>query len=292
MDRKGIYGLGIAVFVGGCAAIGASQLEGRFGEAEPRERVVEALAPQTIDYWSAVKPVVEKRCVVCHACYDAPCQLKMTSIEGIERGASEVKVYNPARLKHAPMSRLYEDAHSTAEWREMGFHPVLNEYPDSAEANREAGVLYRLLELKQAHPLPEVKRLPDSFDLSLDRKQSCPKPETFDRHARKHPQWGMPYALPAMPAEERDVLMNWVLQGATYLPRPQIDPVYQPQIDLWERFLNGDSLKERLASRYIFEHLALAHLYFAEVEETKFFKLVRSATPPGVPVELIATRRP
>jgi hypothetical protein len=292
MDRKGIYGLGIAVFVGGCAAIGASQLEGRFGEAEPRERVVEALAPQTIDYWSAVKPVVEKRCVVCHACYDAPCQLKMTSIEGIERGASEVKVYNPARLKHAPMSRLYEDAHSTAEWREMGFHPVLNEYPDSAEANREAGVVYRLLELKQAHPLPEVKRLPDSFDLSLDRKQSCPKPETFDRHARKHPQWGMPYALPAMPAEERDVLMNWVLQGATYLPRPQIDPVYQPQIDLWERFLNGDSLKERLASRYIFEHLALAHLYFAEVDETKFFKLVRSATPPGVPVELIATRRP
>ncbi len=292
MDVKGLYGLGIVVFVGGCAAIGASQLEGRFGEPEPRERVVEALAPQTIDYWTAVKPVVEKRCVVCHACYDAPCQLKMTSIEGIERGASEVKVYNPARFRQAPMTRLFEDAHSVAEWREKDFFPVLNEFGDTAEANREAGVLYRLLELKQAHPLPDVKRLPDSFDLSLDRKQSCPKPETFDRHARKHPLWGMPYALPAMPARERDVLMNWVLQGATYLPRAPMDPVYQPQIDLWERFLNGDSLKQQLASRYIFEHLALAHLYFPAVDELKFFKLVRSATPPGAPVELIATRRP
>jgi hypothetical protein len=292
MDRKGIYGLGIIAFVAGCAAIGAGQMESRFGKAEPRERVVASLPPQTIDYWSAVKPIVEKRCVVCHACYDAPCQLKMSSIEGIERGASEAKVYNAGRLKHAPMTRLFEDAQSTAEWREKGFFPVLNEFPDTAEANREAGVLYRLLELKQNHPLPDVKQLPDSFDLSLSRKQSCPKPETFDKHARKHPLWGMPYALPAMSESEQAVLMGWVLQGATYLPRPPMDPIYQPQIDLWERFLNGDSLKQQLTSRYIFEHLAIAHLYFAAVDETKFFKLVRSATPPGEPVELIATRRP
>ncbi len=292
MDLKRIYGLGIVAFVSGCAAIGASQLEWRFGKAEPRERVVETLPPQTIDYWSAVKPIVEKRCVVCHACYDAPCQLKMSSIEGIERGASEAKVYNPARFKHAPMTRLFEDAHSVAEWREKGFFPVLNEHTDTAEANREAGVLYRLLELKQDNPLPDVKKLPDSFDLSLDRKQSCPKPGTFDTYARKHPLWGMPYALPAMSATEQGVVMGWVLQGGTYLPRAPMDPIYQPYVDRWERFLNGDSLKEQLANRYIFEHLAFAHLYFGAVDQTTFFKLVRSATPPGEPVELIATRRP
>ena len=152
MGLKGIYGLGVIAFVSGCAAIGASQLEWRFGKAEPRERVVENLPPQTIDYWSAVKPIVDNRCVVCHACYDAPCQLKMSSIEGIERGASEAKVYNQGRLRSAPMTRLFEDAQSTAEWREKGFFPVLNEHADTADANREAGVLYRLLELKQDHP--------------------------------------------------------------------------------------------------------------------------------------------
>jgi len=96
MELKGIGNLCLIAFVGGCAAMGASQLDQQFGKAEPRERVVEELPPQAVDYWSTVKPIVENRCVVCHACYDAPCQLKMTSIEGIERGASKTIVYNDA----------------------------------------------------------------------------------------------------------------------------------------------------------------------------------------------------
>ena len=35
----------------------------------------------------------------------------------------------------------------------------------------------------------------------------------------------------------------------------------------WERFFNGDSLKERLVSRYVYEHLFLAHLYFDDDPE-------------------------
>jgi len=292
MELKGIGNLCLIAFVGGCAAMGASQLDQRFGKAEPRERVVEELPPQAIDYWPAVKPIVDNRCVVCHACYDAPCQLKMTSIEGIERGASKTIVYNSTRIKHAPMSRLFEDAQSTAEWRDKGLFPVLNEHDDTAIANREAGVMYRLLKLKQDYPLPDVKQLPASFELSLNRKQSCPKPESFDTYARKTPLWGMPYALPAMSASEQSVVMSWIEQGATYLPRSPLDPVFQPTIDRWEQFLNGDSLKEQLANRYIFEHLAVGHLYFAEIDETTFFRIIRSATPPGEPIELIATRRP
>lgn len=292
MDLRRIYWLGTIVFISGCTAIGAVQMEKRFGQAEPRERVVDELPTGAVDYWADIKPVVDNRCVVCHACYDAPCQLKMSSIEGIERGASEVKVYNPVRLKRGPMTRLYEDAHSPVEWREKEFVPVLNEFDDTPEANREAGVMYRLLRLKQDNPLPNVKQLPDSFDLSLDRKQFCARPETFDKYSSKHPLWGMPYALPAMPAAERDVLMRWIEQGASYTARAPMDPVYQPYIDRWEQFLNGDTLKERLTSRYIFEHLAFAHLYFSAVDRIKFFRLVRSATPPGEPVELIATRRP
>ena len=292
MRIKRLGGLTAIVFAGGCAAIGAIQLEQRFGQAEPRERVVENLPPQAIDFWSAVKPVIDKRCVVCHACYDAQCQLKMSSIEGIERGASAERVYSATRLTQGPLTRLFQDAHSTAEWREMGFSPVLNEFADTPAANREAGVLYQMLRLKQDNPLPNVQRLSADFDLSLNRGQVCPKPATFDTYANEHPLWGMPYALPAMPALEQGLLMNWALQGATYLPRPQIDPIYQPYIDRWEQFLNGDSLKEQLTNRYIFEHLVFSHLYFSEIDQVKFFQLVRSATPPGEAVELIATRRP
>jgi hypothetical protein len=292
MALKGIYSLSIIALVTGCATLAANQLEQRYGKTQPRERVVEELPPQSIDYWSTVKPIVEKRCVVCHACYDAQCQLKMSSIEGIERGATSAKVYNGSRIKPAPMTRLFEDAQSTAQWREMGFIPVLNEHDDTAEANREAGVMYQLLQLKLDHPLPDTKLLPDSFDLSLDRKQFCPKPETVDKFADKNPLWGMPYALPAMPAPETGVLMSWIAQGANYLPREPLDPVFQPYIDRWEPFLNGNSLKEQLTNRYIYEHLSFAHLYFSAVDETTFFRLVRSATPPGEPIELIATRRP
>ena len=45
-------------------------------------------------------------------------------------------------------------------------------------------------------------------------------------------------------------------------------------------------------SRYLYEHLFPAHLHFAELDTGNFFELVRSSTPPGKPIEIIATRRP
>lgn len=280
------------VFVAGCAAIGARQFEQTFGPAEPRERAVETLSSESIDYWTEVKPIVENRCVVCHACYDAPCQLKMSSIEGIERGATKTRFYNAARLTAAPMTRLFEDAQSVSEWREMDFYPVINERDQTLEVNRQASVMYRMLQLKEAHPLPDNDLLPNDFDLSLDRNQFCPKPEEFDRFTARNPLWGMPYALPGLSSSEQNTLKSWIEQGAPYLSREPMAPVYQQQINRWENFLNGDSLKQRLMSRYIYEHLSYAHLYFSEIDSLKFFRLVRSATPPGEPVQVIATRRP
>jgi hypothetical protein len=216
----------------------------------------------------------------------------MSSIEGMERGASKTKVYNSTRLKAAPMTRLFEDAQSVAEWRDMEFYPVLNERDRTLEANRQASVMYRMLQLKEAHPLPDETQLSTDFDLSLDRKQSCPKPEEFNRFTAKNPLWGMPYALPGLTSSEQNTLKIWIEQGAPYLAREPIAPVYREQIDRWEKFLNGDSLKQQLMSRYIYEHLSYAHLYFSEIDSLKFFRVVRSATPPGEPVQLIATRRP
>ena len=57
-----------------------------------------SMPKETISYDEEVRPILESRCVVCHGCYDAPCQLKLSSAEGIERGANKKKVYNGARI--------------------------------------------------------------------------------------------------------------------------------------------------------------------------------------------------
>ena len=64
------------------------------------------------------------------------------------------------------------------------------------------------------------------------------------------------------------------------------------QVQGWETFLNGASLKERLMSRYLFEHLFLGHLHFEADATHRAFRLVRSSTPPGQPLQIIASRRP
>jgi uncharacterized membrane protein len=38
---------------------------------------------QTYSYSRDVKPIIEQKCVACHACYDAPCQLILTSAQGL-----------------------------------------------------------------------------------------------------------------------------------------------------------------------------------------------------------------
>ena len=58
----------------------------------------------------AVRHVVERRCMVCHACYDAPCQLVLSSRDGLARGANKHPVYDAARLLAATPTRLGIDA--------------------------------------------------------------------------------------------------------------------------------------------------------------------------------------
>ncbi|HSB96440.1 MAG TPA: fatty acid cis/trans isomerase, partial [Spongiibacteraceae bacterium] len=84
------------------------------------------------EYYRDVKPILDRRCLVCHACYDAPCQLKLDSPAGLQRGATQDKIYDSGRLMPAPLTRLFIDAQSTAEWRDKGFFAVLNEGPGSS----------------------------------------------------------------------------------------------------------------------------------------------------------------
>lgn len=280
------------MLIGGCATMRGVQLDESYGEAHPRNRLTKDAASYSVDYWRDVKPVLDSRCAVCHGCYDAPCQLKLTAFEGIDRGLNKSKVYDAARLLAAQPTRLFEDAHSVQAWRNMGFQPVLNERDQTAQANLNAGVMARTLMLKRNHPLPASKILPDSFDLSLNREQQCPSIEAFAGFEEQFPLWGMPYALPGLDDEKNRVLLRWLEEGAPYYPPPPPGYDYQKRVSEWEKFLNGSSSKQQLMSRYIYEHLFLGHIYFDDLEEQKFYRLVRSRTRPGLPINQIATRRP
>ena len=281
------------VLLVGCAAVAAVKLEAVLGPQDPALHDARRWTAGQISYEKEVQPILTRRCAVCHACYDAPCQLKLTAWEGVARGGSKSAVYGVSRLVDGVTTRLFEDADQASAWRQLGFHPVLNEWPDSGDNRLSASVLHRMLELKAQRPGPNLGVLPaERFDFDINRELSCPNLAEFDGFAAKHPEWGMPYALPPISRDEQSILTRWLAQGAPADAPPEPSAAERRQVGEWERFLNGDSLKERLMSRYVFEHLFLGHLYFGGEAAPRFFRLVRSATPPGEPVRLIATRRP
>lgn len=238
------------------------------------------------DYPPEVKPIIENRCMVCHGCYDAPCQLKLDDWIGLERGASKDKVYDGTRLLAANLTRLYEDALTTEQWRGKGFYPVL-EREDITQS-----VLYKMLSLKEKYPLPTEGPLPDKFDFSLDRNQSCPKPSQFGMYNQNRPYQGMPYGFPGVDPDRMKVLANWLHEGAPGVAIPERSAREQQAVDDWEAFFNQPSNKARLMSRYIYEHVFIGNLFFDELPGSGWYKLVRSRTPPGEPIDIIATRRP
>jgi len=250
------------------------------------------LPSEPVSWEQAVKPVLENRCMVCHGCYDAPCQLKLTSYEGLARGASKIKVYDGERITATEPTRLFIDAHTPAEWREKGFHSVLNEGEQNPKTNLQNSILYQMLRLKQLHPQPRVGMLPEGFDLGLGREQVCATRDEFGNYAREHPLWGMPYAMPNLDNREYRILVQWLAQGAPHPEPARPSAGAQAQILHWETFLNATSLKQQLVSRYLYEHLFIGHLHFANTSDREFYRLVRSRTPPGQPIDEITTLRP
>ncbi|MBQ4858289.1 fatty acid cis/trans isomerase [Pseudoalteromonas sp. MMG007] len=282
----------VLIILSGCAYLGNAHYDNVFGAEQTQERIVSHTTGAGADFLQNVKPVLDTRCVVCHGCYDAPCQLKLSSPEGIDRGLSKDLVYDGTRLLATTPSRLLFDATDTKQWREKNFTPVLNERVQTEEANLAGSVLFNSLVLKQSHELPANEVLDDEFDFSLSRSQTCATMGEFGRLADEQPHAGMPYGLPGVSREEFNHLQNWLKGGGkmSHLKPPS-------QFDLnkikgWEAFLNQDNLKYQLSARYIYEHWFLAHIYFTPENPQSFFKLVRSSTPPGETIKLINTRRP
>jgi hypothetical protein len=282
----------ILALLTGCTMIATQQLNERYGEPDPARYDVPLEPQDGMSYRDDIQPIFNRRCAVCHACYDAQCQLKLTAWEGVARGASKQKVYDSTRLLDAKPTRLFIDAQTASEWRKDDFFPVLNERDPTTTANKYGSVLFRMLELKHQHPLPDVAVLPESFDFSLNRDQQCASIAEFDRFESDYPLWGMPYGMPELSENEHATLVRWLDQGAPYEGPAPLPPAVTQQVSEWEQFLNAESLKARLTSRYLYEHLFLTHLYFDTDAEHHYFRLIRSTTPPGQPAREIATRRP
>ena len=183
-----------------------------------------------IDYETRVRPILESRCVVCHGCYDAPCQLKLSSHAGIERGGSKEIVYDGARITAMDPTRLFIDALSSAEWRQKGFHAVLAEGVQSPYDLLDRSVLYQMLRLKQRHPQPLTGPIDPSIDTSLARKASCATREEFDSYASEHPGQGMPFALPNLSPEDYETLVHWLAQGAPASAAVSVPPTVPAEV--------------------------------------------------------------
>ncbi len=230
-----------------------------------------------------IQPLFDNRCLACHSCFNAPCQLNLQNFDGFARGANKLNVYDGTRSKSVEPSRIWIDAKSTQEWRSKGFFSV------HTSINPEQNVFWQMLNLRATNP--------SSVKVQVHESQVCAaNMGEFETLKKDQPQLGMPYGLPALQAAELDTVKNWIANGA---PGPSLDAEkksrevpakLRSQVETWEKYFNQKDIKQQLISRYLFEHLFLAHIYFPE-EPREFFRLIRSKNSCDKPDE-IATRRP
>lgn len=250
---------------------------------------------QSFDYKQHIQPILDKKCVACHSCYDAPCQLKMDSHTGLQRGASKTKVYDGGRLNDIPPTRIGIDGHTIADWRKKGFFSVLHD-TENTQSPKTPPLLQEMLNLGRSTPLPLSKPIAKQVELGIDRKNACPAPGEFATYAADSPHGGMPYAVAGLNDKEYSTLSTWLGEGALIKPtQTALTPDQHAFITVSETWFNRQDLRTKLVARYLYEHLFLAHLYFKipnSTEPVQFFKLIRSTTPSGEPARPVQTVRP
>ncbi len=242
-----------------------------------------------INYLYEVKPILDKRCAVCHSCYNSPCQLKLNSYEGVDRGGTKNAVYNSTRLTTMDPTRLFIDAQTTGEWRKKDFHTVTE---SSVSDGLNNSLMLQILSHKMKNPEPKG----DYFSEAVDVTCSATSIE-LNEYLTKHPNNGMPFGFPPLEQEEFELIAGWLAQGAGGPTPAEQEKLTTPmaadavEISKWESFLNNRDPKYGMTARYLYEHLFLAHIKFG-TDTNEFYELLRSRTPPGSPVDLIGTVRP
>lgn len=261
-------------------------------------------------YDEKIQPIFDRRCVACHSCFNSPCQLNLSSYEGVTRGATTTPVYDLARFFSTKPTRLLIDEKSDEGWRERGFFSVTDPHVSTFE-DRPSLMSLMLKGSdddngKGVNFDSEEDNFCASFDFKSVRKGKDRKKKykRIDHFFKTRPWAKMPYGFPALEQEEHDELVDWINKGAigpegfrgtkgVYYNFDQFSDELLSKLQQFEDLFNGSSNKDKLSSRYIYEKLFLGHLYFEDLdnEKIKFFRLVRSTTKTGF-VDEIATTRP
>ncbi len=239
-----------------------------------------------VDFLTEVKPILDRRCVVCHSCYNSPCQLKLSSYEGLLRGASKTPVYNALRLNSDKPTRLFVDAQSTKEWRDKGFTSVIDSDTNSSYNN---SIILQLLDHKRKNPKPKGKYYSES-----DKLKCAKDNEELKEFLDENPHSGMPFGFPALKKNEFETIKAFIAQGSHFTALEELSKSSQLSNDyiiMFENFLNNKSPKHIISARYIYEHLFLAHLYF-KGSKNEFYQLVRSKTAYPNKIKIIPSIRP
>ncbi|QKF74124.1 fatty acid cis/trans isomerase [Aliarcobacter faecis] len=236
---------------------------------------------KNISYEKDIKPILDNRCVSCHSCYNSPCQLKLDSYEGLERGSSKDEVY-ATRLNAAQPTRLFIDALSTNDWRAKNFSSVLDKDLDSNES-----IMMQFLFQKELNP-----QLKGNYSPETDKLTCVKNRDELENYLNENPHKAMPYGFPGLTKEEYNTIMTWLDNGSLNDTKESKIPNFEEkEIKKFEDFLNNPDIKHKVTARYIYEHLFLAHIYFFETSGN-FYELIRSTTPSGEKPQIIATRFP
>lgn len=197
-------------------------------------------------------------------------------------------MYNGARLENQQPTRLGLDATSEQQWRDLGFYSVL------ARGEDTRSLFEKMIRLGKERTFAPNSKLPEEIELGIARQNQCTSNADFADYAEDHPWEGMPLAVTGLTDDEYATLIGWLQQGGALSPaRLTVSDDEQQQIDRWERWLNGDGNEQQLVSRWLYEHLYLARLYLEDRgADTRFFEILRSATPPGETIAPVATTRP
>jgi hypothetical protein len=247
---------------------------------------VSVTASSTPDYVQHVQPIFNHRCIACHGCLGSPCNVKLDSFRGLERGGFGLNAYS-SHLDNYPRTDM-EAAHSVAEWRKKGFYPIVA-WDGSRAKNLDQSLLYLMVKAGRNYNAHGFSRAAVNGLRPQRYVSTCPStPDALRGEFEKHPAIGMPFGLPALSQDDFKTLTNWVAAGSpgpTEAQRLAAGQITNPEaVVAWEAFFNARNKRAQLVGRYIFEHVFLATIILDESPGDQF-RLVRSRTPPAHVVE-------
>src|SRR5699024_9870265 len=174
----------IALALGGC-----SKQDDGLSQSNSITEHEELFVPtqEAVSYRDDIEPLLETKCLACHGCYVAPCQLKFETPDVVERRAHELDVYDDSRTENQALIRLGIDAHSKHRRHDLELYSVIEKHED------QIPLMAQMLQLGKRYEFAHNTRLPEELDTGLARDNVCTNLEGMADYRENHPLGGMPF---------------------------------------------------------------------------------------------------